>query len=82
MQSFTHSLKDSNDMMSFSINKELMSFINMTLFCSQFNILSVSICLSSILFWDVTKRYLVSKIKNYKFTNIPIIHLFYFQNYF
>ena len=65
MQSFTHALKDSNDTMSFSINKELMSFINMTLFCSQFNILSVPICLSSILFWDVTKRYLVSKIKNY-----------------
>ena len=74
MQSFTHSLKDSNDTMSFSINKELMSFINMTLFCGQFNILSVPICLSSILFWDVTKRYLVSKIKNYKFTNVPIIH--------
>ena len=65
MQSFTHFLKDSNDTMSFSINKELMSFINMKLFCSQFNILSVPICLSSILFWDVTKRYLFSKIKNY-----------------
>ena len=65
MQSFTHSLKDSNDTMSFSINKELMGFINMILFCSQFNILSVPICLSSILFWDVTKRYLFSKIKNY-----------------
>ena len=60
MQSVTNSLKDSNDTMSFSINKELMSFINMTLFCSQFNILFVPICLSSILFWDVTKYYLVS----------------------
>ena len=65
MQSFTHALKDSNDTMSFSINKELISFISTTLFCSQFNILSISICLSSILFWDVTKYYLVSKIKNH-----------------
>ena len=38
MQSFTHSLKDSNDTMSFSINKELMSLINTTLFCNPFNI--------------------------------------------
>ena len=37
MQSFTHSLKDSNDTISFSINNEIMSFINTTLFCSQFN---------------------------------------------
>ena len=36
-QSFTHSLKDINDTMPFSINKELMSFINTTVFCSQFN---------------------------------------------
>ena len=43
---------------------------------------SVLVCLSSIPFWDVSKYCPVFKNKNDQFTNIPIILLLYFQNYY
>ena len=47
----------------------------------QINCTSVTVCLSSIPLWNVSKYCPISKNKNYYFTTVSIIPLLYFQNY-